>query len=285
MPPRSQQKSQRGGARGSTAFQLVQQQLKYVDLVIEVRDARAPMSSHHPESAKLFGHKPRIIVLAKDDLADSQLTRIWQRQLSSELNQKCLALSLKTQQGKGKLLEAILELTEAEQAKLKSKGLLARPRRVCIVGIPNTGKSSLINWLIGKKRVRVGDRPGITKGPQWVRVHPQIELLDTPGVLPPTQFQPEVVFKLALLNLISPGSYDEEDVASEGLELIGEIYKDQMSEKLKTESGSDIDLQSFGRLRNFLKAGGHVDTARAATAFLTELRSGKLGPITVDRSG
>lgn len=284
MPPRSQQKSQRGGGRLS-AFQLVQQQLKYVDLVIEVRDARAPLSSHHPESVRLFGHKPRIIVLAKDDLADRELTRVWQRQLSSDLNQKCLPLSLKTQQGKGKLLDAILELTAAEQEKLKSKGMLPRPRRVCIVGIPNVGKSSLINWLIGKKRVRVGDRPGITKGPQWVRVHPQIELLDTPGVLPPTQFQPEVVFKLALLNLISPGSYDDEDVAREGLELIGKLYKDQMSEALKTNSDSDIDLQSFGQLRNFLKPGGLVDTARAAAAFLTELRSGKLGPITVDRSG
>jgi ribosome biogenesis GTPase A len=284
MPPRSQQNSQRGGGRLS-AFQLVQQQLKYVDLVIEVRDARAPLSSHHPESVRLFGHKPRIIVLAKEDLADRELTRVWQRQLSSDLNQKCLALSLKTQQGKGKLLDAILELTAAEQEKLKSKGMLPRPRRVCIVGIPNVGKSSLINWLIGKKRVRVGDRPGITKGPQWVRVHPQIELLDTPGVLPPTQFQPEVVFKLALLNLISPGSYDDEDVARAGLELIGKLYKDQMSEKLKTEGDSDIDLQSFGQLRNFLKPGGHIDTARAAAAFLTELRSGKLGPITVDRSG
>src|SRR5277367_1560039 len=110
MPPRPHQKSQRGGGR-STAFQLVQQQLKYVDLVIEVRDARAPLSSHHPESARLFGHKPRIIVLAKEDLADRELTRVWQRQLSSDLNQKCLALSLKTQQGKGKLLDAILELT------------------------------------------------------------------------------------------------------------------------------------------------------------------------------
>jgi ribosome biogenesis GTPase A len=259
--------------------------LKYVDLVIEVRDARAPLSSHHPESAQLFGHKPRIIVLAKEDLADSQLTRVWQRELASELKQKCLPLSLKTQHGKAKLVELILELTAPEQEKLKSKGLLARPSRVCVVGIPNVGKSTLINWLIGKKRVRVGDRPGITKGPQWVRVHPKIELLDTPGVLPATQFKPDVVFKLALLNLISPGSYDQEEVASNGLRLINELYRQQMSEKLRTESGSDIDLESFGRSRNFLKPGGHVDIARAAVAFLTELRSGKLGEITVDRSG
>jgi ribosome biogenesis GTPase A len=283
MPPRTHQKSQRGADRSSTSFQQVQQQLKFVDLVIEVLDARAPASSRHPESTRLFGNKPRMIVLTKDDLADRKSSQLWQNVFASEPNQSAISLSLKFPQGKNKLVDAILKLTVSEQERLKNKGLQPRPCRVCVVGIPNVGKSSLINWLIGKKRVRVGDLPGITKGPQWVRVHPRIELLDTPGLLPPTQFKPEVVFKLALLNLISPGSYDAEEIATRGLKLMNELYKDQISTELETASDSDIDLEAFGRLRNFLKPGGQIDITRAAATFLTDLRSGKLGPITLDR--
>jgi ribosome biogenesis GTPase A len=281
MPPRTPQKSQRGAA--STSFQQVQQQLKYVDLVIEVLDARAPSSSRHPESTKLFGNKPRMIVLTKDDLADRRSTQLWLSFFTSGANQRAVALSLKSQQGKGKLVDAILQLTASEQEKLKERGVQPRPCRVCVVGIPNVGKSSLINWLIGKKRVRVGDLPGVTKGPQWVRVHPRIELLDTPGLLPPTQFKPEVIIKLGLLNLISPGSYDAEEAAEKGLKLMNELYKDQISTTLGTAKDLDIDLEAYGRLRNFLKQGGQIDISRAATTFLTDVRSGKLGPITLDR--
>jgi len=262
-------------------------QLKLADLIIEVVDARAPISSRHPASVKLFGKKPRIVVLAKEDLADSGFTEIHRRGMDSSSNQRSLSLSFKSQKGKGKLLDMVLMLTKPEREKLATKGILPRPVRICVVGMPNVGKSTLINWFVGSRRVRVGDLPGITKGPQWVRIHPQIELLDTPGVLPPTQFKSAVLLKLALLNLISPGSYETETVARAGLRLLGKTHPERIRSLFGivddvAPNDHVISLEMFGRRRNFLRAGGLVDVGRAANVFLNEFRSGKLGRISLD---
>jgi ribosome biogenesis GTPase A len=275
------------GRERSTSFQQVQAQLKLADLIIEVVDARAPISSRHPASVKLFGKKPRIVVLAKEDLADSIGNEPLRRGMDSSPNQKSLSLSFKSQKGKGKLLDMALMLTKAEREKLIRKGMLPRPVRICVVGMPNVGKSTLINWFVGSRRVRVGDLPGITKGPQWVRINPQIELLDTPGVLPPTQFTSAVFLKLALLHLISPGSYETETVARAGLRLLSKTYPERIRNLFgivndATANDDVVSLETFGRRRNFLKAGGLVDVVRAANVFLNELRSGKLGRISLD---
>src|SRR6185369_1268140 len=167
----------------TTAFQRLQDQLKWVDLVFEVRDARVPACSRHPKSDELFGSKPRIIVLAKEDLADPALVKEWLRSLALPENQTSIALDLKYARGKDKLISLVLELTKAKRQQIANKGLLPRPMRGCVVGMPNVGKSSLINWLIGRRKALVGNKPGVTKGTQWVRLHPQVELLDTPGIL------------------------------------------------------------------------------------------------------
>jgi ribosome biogenesis GTPase A len=268
---------------GGTAFQQVQNQLKWVDLIIEVCDARAPVSSRHPRNLSLFGSKPRLVVLAKEDLAEFSASRNWVNAFGTVPNQKALSLALKTSKGKSKLIDLVLSLTEAKRKQLKEKGLLPRPARVCVVGIPNVGKSSLINWLVGQKRVRVGDKPGVTRGQQWVRVHPQVELLDTPGVLPADEIERSVQLKLALLNLVTAGSYDTEEVARQGLHILKTIYPERLKEYLSTDSLENMSLGVLATKRNLLGTGGIPDVKRAASVFLNDLRSGKLGEITLDR--
>ena len=174
-----------------TAFQLLQQQLKWVDLIFEVLDARAPLSSRHPKHSEIFGNKPRLIFLTKDDLADPRASKEWAKKLSSE-NEKAIVLCLKDRRRQPEVVNMALELSQEKLKQIEAKGLLPRPVRICVVGMPNTGKSSLINWLIGKKQVKVADRPGVTRGPQWIRVHPKLELLDTPGILPPNITSPGI---------------------------------------------------------------------------------------------
>src|SRR5262249_4402477 len=209
-----------GKRRGSSPFQLITQQLKFIDLIFEVRDGRAPISSAHPQADKLFGSKPRVIILSKEDLADPALTKRWLQVLSQEQERTAIALDLKLSRGKDRLISLALDLSAPVKQKLIAKGLLPRPMRACVIGIPNVGKSSLINWLIGRRKTMVGNKPGVTKGPQWVRVHPQLELLDTPGILPPTGFPQETALKLALLNLLPEGAYDVESVGQAGLDLV-----------------------------------------------------------------
>ena len=198
MPPKA---SGHPPGQSRTAFQHLQEQLKFVDIIIEVLDARAPLSSRHPRSGQIFGGKPRILIITKEDLGDPALIKHWVKQFSEESKDgQALALSLKTEKNKDKIFNLVLALTKDKRQQLAGKGLLPRPMRICVVGMPNVGKSSLINWLIGQKKTKVGNKPGVTKGAQWVRVHPQIELLDTPGILPAFAFSQDVSNKLAFLD-------------------------------------------------------------------------------------
>lgn len=179
-----------------------------------------------------------------------------------------------------KVLAAAVKLTVISKEAAKRKGLLPRPMRAVVVGMPNVGKSSLINWLIGRKKTKVADRPGITRGPQWVRVHPQIELLDTPGILPHVSLTQDVQLKLALLNLVPERTYDAEDTARLGLLLIQRSCPELISSYAM--QGETPTLETIAAKRNFLTAGGRLDTTRAASKFLTDLRQGALGKVTLD---
>jgi ribosome biogenesis GTPase A len=294
MPPKSGK-----GSGHATAYKSLQETLKWVDLVIEVLDARAPLSSRHPNAQEIFGSKPRLIVLSKEDLADSAKMREWlaaidireqaaiergaQTDKGSSLLGQTISLSLKTQRNRSKLLDIALQLTEAKRLQLKQKGLLPRPMRAVVVGMPNVGKSSLINWMIGKNKAKAANRPGVTRGPQWVRVHPQIELLDTPGFLPSATLNEEARLKLALLNLIPETSYDAEEVSRQGLNLLKKIYPQMVEQYIPDCELVSASLEDFATLRHFLTHGGKLDTSRAANTFLTDLRNGRLGRITLDR--
>jgi ribosome biogenesis GTPase A len=271
------------GSGNTTAFSRLQAQLQAVDLLFEVRDARLPVCSAHPKTRELFGNKPRVIVLAKQDLADPDILPKWLDQLSGEQGTAALALSFKLKKGQDKLVAASLKLTEEKRQAQARKGLLPRPMRACVVGLPNVGKSTLINWLTGRHKAQTGDRPGITRGTQWVRVHPQLELLDTPGLLPPVQFKGETGWKLALCNVLPQDHFDMVEVAEYGLSWLSQnapgaldVYGNEL-----VENGAS--LENLARVRSCLAPGGKLDTRRAASILINDFRSGKLGRYVLDR--
>jgi len=280
-------KSGKPAGKSSTAFTRLQETIKWVDLVIEVLDARAPESSRHPNALTIFGHKPRLVVLCKEDLADPAFFAYWLKNVAVQTGEEspadALSLSLKTQKSRDKVLGAAIKVTQARREALRKRGLMSRPMRACVVGMPNVGKSSLINWLIGKNKATVGNKPGVTRGPQWVRVHPEIELLDTPGFLPSVSFEEEVFLKLAVLNLVPANTYDAEHIARLGLGILKRIYPCALQGYMSDGPVSEATLEGFSSRRNFLSSGGKPDVARAAITFLTDLRNGKLGRITLDQ--
>ena len=259
----------------TTPLSKIREQLKVVDLLFEVRDARLPISSSHPSSQDLFGNKPKIIVLAKYDLADPEVIGGWIRHFASDSGQMAIALDLKTARGKNKLIDLALELTAERRAAQKRKGLLPRAMRVCVVGLPNVGKSSLINWLIGRKKAAVADRPGVTRGAHWVRVHPQLELLDTPGILPPVQFKGDQSTKLALCNIIPGDHYEVDAVAAVGLSLLYATKPSGLN-TYAAEGGGEPTLEDVARTRACLGPGGRWAPKRAAAIVVNDSRSGKM---------
>lgn len=288
MPKGSKSKS---GGQSKTAFQLFQEQLKFVDLVFEVVDARAASSSRHPRNDKIFGNKPRLIVLTKDDLADPRISQEWAKTLPHGDSERAIVLSLKTRKRHPEILALALELTAQKRQALEKKGLLPRPIRICVVGMPNVGKSSLINWLIGRKQTKVADRPGVTRGPQWVRVHPRIELLDTPGVLPPVVTSKQVANRLAMFNLLPASVYDPSEAAETALKEIDELYPhflrhylslDKNDAGLPPGSTFHTTLDFVAERKRFITTGGRPDTPRAAAVFLSDLRNGKIGRVSID---
>lgn len=240
----------KGGAKPAskaaprTAFQLLQQQLKWVDLIFEVLDARAPHSSRHPKHDEIFGNKPRLIFLTKDDLADPKLSREWAKIFSADNNSKTIVLNLKDRRRQPEVVNLALELSQEKLKQIEAKGLLPRPVRICVVGMPNTGKSSLINWLIGKKQVKVADRPGVTRGPQWIRVHPKLELLDTPGILPPTISSRNIGEKLGIFNLAPAGAYSPEELADRAIIELQKRYPGAIERYLPEPGGEDGESEN-----------------------------------------
>jgi len=261
--------------------------VKWVDLVIEVLDGRLPETTRHPSSEEIFGNKPRVLIYSKADLADSAKLRAYVK-LAGERPQsgppeKLLMLDLKSMAHKNTFIEAALAVTAEKRAALAKKGLLERPMRACVVGIPNVGKSSLINWFVGRKKAKTGDSPGVTRGTQWIRVHPQLEMLDTPGILPANLFTAEDRQRLALLNLLPADGYDNVEIAKFGLMLMKKYYADRLEVYLAGLSAIEDGLDYIAEKKHYLGNGGRLDHYRAATIFLRDLRAGKLGELTFDK--
>ena len=266
---------------------MIQDNLKLVDVVIELVDARLPLSSRNPDVDKIIGSKPRIVVLNKADIADNSLTMKW---LNYFKDKNIEAISANSQTGKGlkKELDNAIEIVLADKFKRdETKGIQRHAVKMMVIGIPNVGKSSFINRLSGRAAAKTGDRPGITQTKQWIRIAGKYELLDTPGILWPKFENEDDAKKIAFTGGIKDEILDIEDLA---YELLGYLKQSYMDSLLKTYNLNDSDselnkyelLESIGRKRGCVISGGEVDTFRTANIIISDFRSAKLGRITLE---
>lgn len=266
------------------AKRLIKENLKLVDVVIEVLDARIPASSRNPDINEIAGQKPRLVVLNKSDLADPELTRRWKDIFSGA---GYLAVAVDSVNGKGvrEVPGLVQQLAAPKMALLVSSGRRPRAARCMVLGIPNVGKSFFINKLVGQRVTRTGDKPGVTRGQQWIRVAGTLDLMDTPGILWPKLGDPEAAFRLAVTAAIKEEVFDLHAVAGKLLKWLAENYPEAVRERYKLEdlSGEPEELlEAIGVKRGFILSGGAVDTLKSAQNIMKEFREGKLGRFTLD---
>ncbi|MEA4816173.1 MAG: ribosome biogenesis GTPase YlqF [Lachnospiraceae bacterium] len=259
--------------------------LSLVDIVIELLDARIPLSSKNPDIDELAKNKKRIILLNKADLADSKATEKW-RDYFKGCGFNAIAVDSSSGKGFLEINPLIKELMEEKLSRLREKGRIFAPSRVMVAGIPNVGKSTFINKYTGRKSTKVGDKPGVTKGKQWVRIKKDIELLDTPGILWPKFEDPSAGIKLAITGAINDDILNITELAAELIELLVLICPDAIKNRFGVECGGfkepyDI-LLKIGEARGFKLKGGVIDEERTAKILLDEYRGGKLGNITLE---
>ena len=260
--------------------------LKLVDAVVELIDARTPMSSRNPEIDSLTAKKPRIVLLNKCDLADANATSAWVNYFKNE-NVTALAVDCKSGKGLNKLMPTLKATVLKElMDKRERSGMVGAPIRLMILGIPNVGKSSLINRLAGGKRAKVEDRPGVTRTKQWVKLQDNTELLDMPGVLWPKFEDQSAAVRLAFTGAISDDILDIETLAMKLLSFLAESYPQSLIDRYKIEFDESDDglslLEKVGKKRGMVISGGEINTERAAITVLDEFRSGKLGRVTLE---
>ncbi|GAE29225.1 ribosome biogenesis GTPase YlqF [Alkalihalobacillus hemicellulosilyticus] len=263
----------------------VTEKLSLIDVVIELVDARVPLASRNPMIDELTAHKPRLILLNKADLADPAVTTEWVRYFE-EAGMKVLVINSQNGKGTEKIAQACRELASPLIEKLKAKGMKPRAIRAMILGIPNVGKSTLINRLASKRTAKVGDRPGVTKQQQWIKVGKTLELLDTPGILWP-KFEDQLTgYLLAATGAIKDELLDFQDIALFVLKKMKVYYQDRLKERYKLDEIPEDPIELFdeiGKKRGCLMSGGYVDYDKAAEIILRELRAGTLGPVTLER--
>lgn len=254
--------------------------INLVDVVIEVIDARIPQSSVYPDIKKLLGEKPRLIVLNKSDLADETQTKEWKKYFEKETGFPVIASCASKNNDISTIVNKVIELSKPRIDKLVAKGLLPRPARVVVVGMPNVGKSSIINKLIKKGKTKVGAKAGVTRQQQWVRVNPKIDLLDTPGIIPLKQEDQVKAGKLAMVNSVSENAYENEEVAQELLDILKIKYPKNVQDYYKIEE--DFSLNAVAKSRNWIVKNNEPDVTRTAVMVLTDFRAGRIGRFTLD---
>lgn len=267
------------------AKDIITDNLKLVDVVIELLDARIPYSSANPMLQEIIASKPRLVALNKSDLADPQMTRAWVKYFRE---QGIPAVAVDAPQGRGiKQLVAMTEdLARPMTDKLVAKGAKARAARVMILGIPNVGKSSLINRLAGANKAKTADRPGVTRAKQWIRLGGNLELLDTPGILWPKFEDMTAGLKLAFTGAINDEVVDRELLTGVFLQTMAALYPERLKERYKLTGDLPSEphelLELIGRKRGCLVKGGIIDTEKAQRIVMTDFRSGKLGTVSLD---
>lgn len=262
----------------------VEEKLKLVDIVLELVDARAPYSSQNPMLQQVIKHKRKIMVLMKKDLADPQETERWMTYFKGQ-DYNTLAVNVNDPKDIQQLIQLVKTLGEDVQRKWIEKGVKPRPIRAMILGIPNVGKSSLINRLANKKIARIGDRPGITRQQMWIKVRNEFDLLDTPGILWP-KFEEEMVgYRLAAIGTIKDSILSLQDIVAFVIRYLQEHYPQALKDRYHiVETMDDMweIFETIGKRRGALESGGHVNFDKVAEIVLEDLRSGRLGRITFE---
>lgn len=267
------------------AQRMIEEQMRQVDAVCEILDARIPMASRNPDIDRLAGDKPRIVILNRVDLADPKWTAQWRKAFR---NQGMYVLETDSRSGKG-----VKGFADGVRAVLKdkfdayaAKGQVGRPMRVMVLGIPNVGKSTFINQVARRKAAAAGDRPGVTRGKQWITVDKGLELLDTPGILWPRFDSQEVGELLAITGAIKAEVLDRETLAANFLLRLSKTAPEAVEQRYKFTPDPELGgyglLEQAAKKRGFLISGGEYDTERMAAVLLDEYRSGKLGRITLE---
>ena len=264
---------------------MIEADVKLVDAVCEILDARIPIASRNPDIDAICGAKPRIIILNRIDMADPGMTKKWAEYFKSR-GFAVVQTDCKTKKGISSFLPAVRQLLSDKLAWYAEKGQVGRPLKLMVVGIPNVGKSTFINQVSGRKGAKAENRPGVTRGKQWITVDQGLLLLDTPGILWPKFEDPAVGMRLAYTGAVKEDVIDTETLACHFIELLAKYYPQTLLERYKLEAPEDADgyelLQLAGRKRGYLVSGGEVSTERMAKALMDDYRSGKLGRLTLE---
>jgi len=261
----------------------IEENLKLVDVVMELVDARAPYSSQNPMLQQLIQKKRSIVLMMKSDLADREKTEEWIN-FFNEKEIAAIAVNVNDQQDIAQVIELVREIGLKEQSKRLEKGIQERAVRALIAGVPNVGKSTLINRLANKRIAKIGDRPGVTKHQQWIKIRQQFELLDTPGILWPKFAEESTGMKLAAIGTIKYELVPTQDVAAFVINYIATHYEGMLMERYELHSHEDMwdTFVHIGKQRGALQSGGHVNFDKVAEIVLQDFRLGRLGKITLE---
>ena len=267
------------------AKRMMQENIKLIDLVIEVTDARIPLSSRNPDIDELGKNKARLILLNKADLADDSRTEQWMEYFRSK-GYYAVKINARSGAGMKGILPVIMESCKEKIERDRRRGILNRPVRAMVVGIPNVGKSTFINSFAGKACTKTGNKPGVTKGKQWIRINKNVELLDTPGILWPKFEDQEVGAKLAMVGSIKDEILNLEELSLELLAYLHREYEGILEQRYQiTESENNITmLEEIARNRKCIQKGQELDYTKAANILLEEFRNGKIGRITLEKA-
>lgn len=264
---------------------MMEENLKLVDAVCEILDARIPISSRNPDIDAVCGTKPRLVILNRIDMADPAMVKKWAEYFKSR-GMAVLLTDCKNRKGINGFVPAVRQLLSEKLKRYAEKGQVGRPLKIMVVGIPNVGKSTFINQIAGRKGARAENRPGVTRGKQWVTVDTGLLLLDTPGILWPRFEDPEVGIRLAYTGAVKDDILDIETLAYHLMEMLWKRYPDAVRARYKIELPEDADgtalLEAAGRKRGFLISGGEIDLERMSKVLLEEYRSCKLGRFTLE---
>ena len=261
----------------------LKEQLSLVDAVIEVLDARLPISSCYDNITGLLGQKPRLILLNKSDLVNSSELKPFIDKLAEMTGYPVIPTDAKNSKDLNNIVNKAVELSEPRIQALMAKGLLRRPARVMVVGLPNVGKSSIINKLTRSSKTKIGAKAGVTRQQQWVRINPKLELLDTPGIIPMKQEDQERAKKLAFVNSVSENAYSNEIVAQELLGILTDEQAQTLREFYKLPEDKELNIDNISLERNWLLTGGSTDRERTSVYILRDFREGKIGKFILDK--